>query len=300
MAYHASPKIGTFLLASRHGMAENPGMPGKSANKNEELQRLLRADPVRRILREMLTEHDVEQKALSLAIGKNHAYINQYLEKGKPAKLGEDVRNDIGEFFDVNPELFRSEDFSKKSPRKTKRGNGQSNTETLLKGFTPAKPSSRGEMQTINAGRDSFTVGDQAYVLIAGFDAGVSAGAGAMNIERPAPLYHNAFRLDWLRSLTMTSPDRLSVLRVVGDSMENTLHHGDHVLVDRSVSTFGHDGLYVLNHNEALFVKRVHCTKGSGLIDVISDNERYPTEENQDPDQYIVRGRVIWLGRNIG
>ena len=147
---------------------------------------------------------------------------------------------------------------------------------------------------------DSFTVGSDEYVLIPGYDAAVSAGPGSMIEETAEPLYHNAFRLEWLRGLTMTSSNFLAMLKVVGDSMEPTLRHGDFVLVDRSNEEFGHDGLYVLESHGVLQVKRVHRSQSSGLVTIISDNKVYPPEENQNPDEFRVRGRVLWLSRNVG
>lgn len=284
-------------METYRAMFEYPAMAGRTEKQSDDLQRMLRADPVRRALQELIDQRDVDYKTVSLAIGRNHSYIQQFLKRGMPAKLPEDVREALGHYFKVSPELFRDLSTMAKRGAAKRASTSKVDEKRLareLAGYT-AVPGAH-----LSVAEDSFSVDDEDYVFVSGYDASVSAGPGSMVSNEQTPLYRNAFRLDWLRSLTMTTPNRLAVLRVVGDSMEPTLHHGDHVLVDRSVDIFGHDGLYVLNKNSALFVKRVHCTKGSGLVDIISDNQLYPAETNQDPDQFRVEGRVIWLGRNVG
>jgi lambda repressor-like predicted transcriptional regulator len=44
---------------------------------------------------------------LSRAIGKNHAYLQQYLERGIPRVLSEDVREKLAVLLDLNPDQLR-------------------------------------------------------------------------------------------------------------------------------------------------------------------------------------------------
>lgn len=55
---------------------------------------------------------------VSKAIGKNHAYIYQFLTKSVPKKLPEDAREALGSYFNVDPEFFRdpTEPVYKKPP----------------------------------------------------------------------------------------------------------------------------------------------------------------------------------------
>ena len=91
----------------------------------------------------------------------------------------------------------------------------------------------------------------------------------------------------------------LAVIQVDGDSMENTLHHGDHVLVDRSQARYGRDGIYALDIGDGLQVKRVAMHPVKKLLTIKSDNPAYPAWAGIKPGDVRFVGRVIWLGRQV-
>ncbi len=61
-------------------------------------------DAVRKRIVRALKDRGLEMKTVSLEIGKNHAYLQQFLERGIPAKLKEDVRSRLSEVLDVPEE----------------------------------------------------------------------------------------------------------------------------------------------------------------------------------------------------
>ena len=83
--------------------------------------------------------------------------------------------------------------------------------------------------------------------------------------------------------------DKISALTVDGDSMYPTLHRGDMVVCD-SCGWSG-EGIYALRMNGSGFVKRV--TMKPGKIVIISDNPKYPPQEEPEESQDIqLIGRV--------
>lgn len=136
------------------------------------------------------------------------------------------------------------------------------------------------------------------YLLLPQFDIRVSAGPGAINDEREEPFGFQPFEHNWIRSLTRTPPNSLAIVRVDGDSMWETLHNGDHVLIDRAKASVGRDGIYVLRYDQDLLVKRLQVNLQTHQVTVISDNPKYPTYE-VDPGTIAVIGRVIWVGRSV-
>jgi len=106
----------------------------------------------------------------------------------------------------------------------------------------------------------------------------LSAGHGADLVENevitsyiPAPA--------WMIRLGTA----VAALRVVGDSMENTLFHDDVVICD----TFGwqYDGIYALHFEGNAIVKRIQ--KVQKAYRIISDNAKYPTIEEPDESENI-------------
>ncbi len=147
-----------------------------------------------------------------------------------------------------------------------------------------------------------FDLNGEAYCLVPVYDARASAGPGVLNADSPEPLFHNVFRKDWVKGVTAADPTDLAVLRVAGDSMWDTLHDGDHILVDRTTRRWVRDGLYVLRYSneDELMVKRLVRHPSSGLLIVRSDNRNYGSQLTLPDDEIAIEGRVIWLGRNLG
>ena len=90
------------------------------------------------------------------------------------------------------------------------------------------------------------------------------------------------------------------VLGISGDSMWETLHDGDHVLVDRGQNNPRREGLYVIRIDDMLQVKRISMHPVAKLLTVKSDNPAYRTYDNIPPDDIAIMGRVVWIGRSLG
>ena len=104
----------------------------------------------------------------------------------------------------------------------------------------------------------------------------------------------------WLKSLTATPSERLSIVRVEGDSMAPTLNPGDDIMVD--LDDCGErlrDGIYVLRAEDALVVKRLALNPVGRRVTVQSDNPAYPDWPDCSLDSINCIGRVIWTGRRV-
>lgn len=145
----------------------------------------------------------------------------------------------------------------------------------------------------------SAIVNDQRYVSVGVYDIHAAAGDGAI-ADHERTVSHKLFELELIRGLTRSSPDRLAVIRVRGDSMQETLFNGDHVLVDLDQRHVAREGVYVINVEQSLQVKRISMHPKTKLLTVKSDNPRYPTYDDLTVEDLSVVGRVIWLGRSLG
>ena len=106
------------------------------------------------------------------------------------------------------------------------------------------------------------------------FDLKAAAGAGAL-AQEAEPSDHLMFREQWLRKVS-NDIRRLFVLQVSGDSMWETLHDGDHVLVDPAQDNPRREGLYIIRLDDMLQVKRISMHPVKKLLTIKSDDvERY-------------------------
>lgn len=129
------------------------------------------------------------------------------------------------------------------------------------------------------------------------YDVQASAGFGAL-IDYEEQTHSLAFPPDYLRKLTGGSVKNLVIISVKGDSMEPTLLDDDIVLVDRSKTHIGYEGMFVLQHNDTLLVKRSGMAARSGFVTLISDNKSYPPIEASLTELKVV-GKVLWYGRKV-
>ena len=211
-------------------------------------------DP-RSVLERLCAERGEDFAGLSRMLGRNSAYIQQFVRRGVPRRLKEEERRKLARYFSVS--------------------------ETLLGG---------------PADREAIP---GSLVSVMRHPVAVSAGPGAVVTEEFGKPYF-AFDERWLKALTPTTADNLSIVRVEGDSMAPTLNAGDEILVDLGDCAGRlRDGIYVLRVDDSLVVKRLALHPMGGRVTVQSDNPAYSDWPDCDVDELHCIGRVIWAGRKV-
>ena len=210
-------------------------------------------DP-RLVLERLCAERGEDFAGLSRMLGRNAAYIQQYVRRGVPKRLKEDERRKLARYFAVS--------------------------EAVLGG--PPDLSAR-----------------DGLVAVTRTAVRASAGPGAIVAEESGRPYF-AFDERWLKALTASPSDKLSIIRVEGDSMAPTLNPGDDILVDLGdCDDRLRDGVYVLRIEEALVVKRIALHPIGARVTIQSDNPAYPDWPDCDLADLHCIGRVIWAGRKL-
>ena len=219
----------------------------------------------------------VSLAALSAMLGRNAAYLQQFVRKGSPRKLEENDRRTLATFFGVDEAEL-----------------GAPLAAMVVTVRTGGEIGGGG----IGSGRIAVAAKSRAtsaeWVDIPRLALGASAGPGALAGDEVAG-DRLRFSQRWLRTLGL-DPVQLTVIEVAGDSMEPTLRDGDEILVDRSQRPW-RDGIHVVRIDDVLLVKRLE-QGAAGTIGVISDNPAYPRAERARADVAIV-GRVVWKGGRI-
>lgn len=241
-------------------------------------------------LRALRDQHGIGFARMSQLLGRNAAYIQQFVERGTPKKLDEEDRIVLGRFFGVAADEFAPPALRGDFLGRMEYKSAAASAERLANQPPLAAPLRTG------------------ILTIPRFDIRASAGPGALTGDegRSGSV---GFDAAWLRTLG-ANPDMLSIIRVDGDSMQPSLCDGDDLLVDRAL-----DGLiprarpkgsiFVLRMDDVLMVKRVVPAPGlydagaSARLDIVSDNPAYPTLQDVDAAQVQLIGRVVWYGRQI-
>lgn len=200
---------------------------------------------------------------LSRMLGRNPAYIQQFIKRGTPRKLDEDDRRRLARYFGVE--------------------------EAVLGGGSESVPVQR----SVSA------LSMPSIVTVPRLALGASAGAGSLDVDERAA-GSMAFDSHWLRDLGVRG-ESAAIIRVDGESMAPTLGHGDDIMVDhRDGAERLRDGIYVLRLDGVLMVKRIATGPQRGRFSVLSDNIHYPDWPDIDPALVAIVGRVVWTGRRLG
>ena len=130
-------------------------------------------------------------------------------------------------------------------------------------------------------------------------DLKVSAGYGSISDEINMTKDYMAFLKEWIFKNVHVSAESLVLFTVNGDSMDSPtsqIKDGGLILVDKSITEFKNDGVYVIALDDALYVKRLQILPGRRLK-VKSDNLNYdPFEVALDTYNFHIVGKVIWAG----
>lgn len=112
-----------------------------------------------------------------------------------------------------------------------------------------------------------------------------------------APLLSYCFSKRWLTDHIAADADAMRVMYIEGDSMAPSVCHQDMVLVDSSKTRPVPSGVFVLQHDVGLLVRRVDIRQG-GRLYISADNPVYQGYECASEDVVIV-GRIVWVSRRI-
>ena len=212
------------------------------------------------VLERLIAERGESYSDISRLLNRNPAYIQQFIKRGTPRKLDEEDRRLLARYFGVADEMLGGSAPLGKSPAKLR-----------------SLPS---------------------VVSVPRLSLGASAGPGSLDEdERAAGLM--AFDANWLRHLGVR-PQKISIIRVDGESMAPTLSDGDEIMVNHDDDAGRlRDGVDVLRLDGVLMVKRVALGPRRGLFSVLSDNPHYPDWIDIDPALVMIVGRVVWTGRRL-
>lgn len=133
------------------------------------------------------------------------------------------------------------------------------------------------------------------------YDVRAAMGAGQVPPEYVELVRHvvvDKRHLD-LFGVSYSAPGNLAMITGWGQSMADTINHGEPVIVDRGVDRFIGDGIYVFTWDDLIYLKRLQ-KEPPARLKVISDNR------NHDPfyipaSEAIIHARVVmvWNARKV-
>lgn len=231
----------------------------------------IRMDAVRKLLLGLIDERGLKLNEVSEKVGKNHAYMQQFIRRGIPAKLPEDVRSKLAELLGVDEALLGA-------------------------------PLRLGQHFTPQAVTDAILASLNEYDVRGGgsYGGGIDpsgewqeAGNGSQAIVAKWALPPS-----YVKNELGLSFDMADIISVRGDSMDDGSKHGlssgDRVIVDRKDRDPNQGAIFAVWDGSGVIVKQVEPVRGSDPPRIIckSLNPRYePFELILDENAHII-GRI--------
>ena len=184
-------------------------------------------DPVRTRLLRLLAANGSNLRTASLAIGRNAAYLHQFVSRGTPKILGEDDREMLAEHLGCRPELLRHD------------------RRVRLRAHPKQPPPS----SPYSAPRGYSAVPE------ADIRRAVGTGAWKGGLEEAGDAWLFADPL--IRHEFRAKPGDLWMIPVDGDSMEPLLSSGDRILIDATRTVPVPPGIFVIWDGMGLVAKRI-------------------------------------------
>lgn len=138
------------------------------------------------------------------------------------------------------------------------------------------------------------------FVLVPRYNIEATAGGGSV-IHSEQIVDHLAFKASWVNKELGADPKHLLLIHSIGDSMEPTLRSGDLLLVDRNKARMKGDGIYLINFDDGLMVKRLEWMM-DGTVVIRGDNTSVSREQKLtavEMEKLHLLGRVVWVGGKV-
>ena len=235
-------------------------------------------DPVRQKILDLLLEGRTNLKNASIAMGRNSAYLHQFIHRGTPRILAEHDREALAARLGCAPEELKHDRMPPRKPR--------------------PKPAPRKEKEVM---RLSAPAGPpEGYMAVPEIDVRAAAGPGAFNegFEETREMWFFADPV--IRHEFRARPADLRMITIDGDSMEPLLASGDRILIDVGRRIPVPPGIFVIWDGMGLVAKRIEHAPNSEPPKLIikSVNPQYDTYQRDAEEVHLI-GRVVWTARRL-
>lgn len=228
-------------------------------------------DEIRKKIDTLINERGLNYRIVSMHLGRSESYIQQYITRGSPVELKEKDRKIVAALLGIDEQELTTTSMYSTFP-------------AHMAGINVVADKIAGAVSSFFKKPHPDTVG------IEMLDVSACCGTGIENINENVVGVWQMPLVDF-KAVSQASPDKIKIVKAIGDSMQPTINDGDFVFIDIANQSMGSDGIYVLLSETGLSIKRLQ-NDFDGNITINSDNKLYNARTLPLKDIHIL-GRVI-------
>lgn len=235
-------------------------------------------DSVRNRLVDLIAHRDppTDLKRASLACGKNHAYLHQFVHRGTPRRLPEDVRHALASHLGIDESVLRD-------------------AAPLPAPLDPHPnpPRANGDAGVKQGDRDSEQVSVPELRV-----SNLPKGTDPAQPDDAAARW--SFPLGWVRHALKSQPAALRIVGVDGDAMEPAFRSGDFLLIDTDRQAPSPPGVFVIFDGVGLIARSLEFLPNSAPPVVLIRSPGGQIRDLEVPlDDIKIIGRAVWHARRL-
>lgn len=217
--------------------------------------------------------------SLSLLLGKNPTYLFHFIKRHSPRRLDEQSRRKLARILDVPEQKLC--DYAVGSD-----GNN---------GFLP-NGIIQDKLSTIT---DLLGLGSKEQT--SGIDIIDMDGHNKGSFSK---IKHNKIGIEYLSPEAMQiygidNNKDIKIVKNAGDAMAPTITTNDLVWVDTSYNKPTSDGVYLINTDNNVLLRRLQLNPFDGSMEVSADNSAYKTFSLKTSDNIDIIGKVLWVSHRL-
>lgn len=225
---------------------------------------------VRNFLEKAVKDKGFSLNSLSLQLGKNSTYLFHFIKRHSPRRLDEPTRRKLAQILDI-PEQ-RLCDYP------------------VMGGLIQDKLNTISGLLGIGKGKNMYPIEiiDMSGEKQGNFD---EMKNNVLGYEYLSP--------DMLKYYGFTNIENIKIFKNSGDAMAPTINSGDMIWVDTSVKQPSSDGIYLINTDKIVLLRRIQINPFNESLELSADNSAYKTFNIKANEDLDICGKVILLTRKL-
>ncbi len=226
---------------------------------------------VRNFLEETVKDKGFSLNSLSLQLGKNSTYLFHFIKRHSPRRLDEQTRHKLAQILDVSEQKLCDYPIG---------GSVIQDKLNTLSGL-------------LGIGKEQ-TIPDKVKVIdIGGYYRG-NFDAAKKNI-----IGEEYFSEQMIKHYGFTNINNIIIAKNSSDAMVPNIMPDDMLWIDTSYNKATSDGVYLLEANNTLLLRRIQINPFNESADLIADNSSYRPYTVNNISELKVCGRIIFITHKL-